>query len=83
MTIKAANGKSMTAQKVFTESLRFMKDDALKTISGSTAGRKFLASDFTWVLTVPAIWDPSAKQFMRKAATEVKLQILRNYTSAM
>jgi len=82
MTIKAANGKSMTAQKVFT-SIRFMKDDALKTISGSTAGRKFLASDFTWVLTVPAIWDPSAKQFMRKAATEVTLQILRNYTSAM
>ncbi|XP_072253690.1 heat shock 70 kDa protein 12A-like [Leuresthes tenuis] len=68
--IKAANGKSMTALKVFTESLRFLKDDALKTISASTAGMKFLASDFTWVLTVPAIWDPSAKQFMREAATE-------------
>ncbi|XP_072253694.1 heat shock 70 kDa protein 12A-like [Leuresthes tenuis] len=70
VTIKAANGKSMTALKVFTESLRFLKDDALKTISASTAGMKFLASDFTWVLTVPAIWDPSAKQFMREAATK-------------
>ncbi|XP_072252976.1 heat shock 70 kDa protein 12A-like [Leuresthes tenuis] len=69
VTIKAANGKSMTALKVFTESLRFLKDDALKTISAK-AKRKFLASDFTWVLTVPAIWDPSAKQFMREAATE-------------
>ncbi|MEQ2300762.1 hypothetical protein AMECASPLE_029261 [Ameca splendens] len=69
VTVKAANGKEMTALKVFTESLRFLKDDALTTISSNT-GMKFLASDFTWVLTVPAIWDPSAKQFMREAATE-------------
>ncbi|XP_015254625.1 PREDICTED: heat shock 70 kDa protein 12A-like [Cyprinodon variegatus] len=69
VTIKAANGKEMTALKVFTESLRFLKEDALSTI-GSNTGVKFLASDFTWVLTVPAIWDPSAKQFMREAATE-------------
>ncbi|KAM9709863.1 heat shock 70 kDa protein 12A-like [Menidia menidia] len=70
VTIEAANGKSMTALKVFTESLRFLKDDALKTISAKAEGKKFIASDFTWVLTVPAIWDPSAKQFMREAATE-------------
>uniref|UniRef100_A0A3Q4FXW1 Heat shock 70 kDa protein 12A-like n=1 Tax=Neolamprologus brichardi TaxID=32507 RepID=A0A3Q4FXW1_NEOBR len=31
---------------------------------------QFIASDFTWVVTVPAIWDPSAKQFMREAATQ-------------
>jgi len=66
----------MTALKVFTESLRFLKDDALKTISASTAGMEFLASDFTWVLTVPAIWNPSAKQFMREAATEVRSRSL-------
>ncbi|KAM4731313.1 heat shock 70 kDa protein 12A-like [Anableps anableps] len=69
VTVKAANGKEMTAQKVFSESLRFLKDDALTTISSNTGG-KFLASDFTWVLTVPAIWDPSAKQFMREAAIQ-------------
>ncbi|XP_047225666.1 heat shock 70 kDa protein 12A-like [Girardinichthys multiradiatus] len=70
LTIKAANGKEMKALKVFTEALRFLKDDALKTIAKNTEGRKFLASDFTWVLTVPAIWDLSAKQFMREAATQ-------------
>ncbi|XP_038145562.1 heat shock 70 kDa protein 12A-like [Cyprinodon tularosa] len=70
VTIKAANGKEMTALKVFTEALRFLKEDALKTISSNVAGLQFLASDFNWVLTVPAIWDPSAKQFMREAATE-------------
>ncbi|XP_041858641.1 heat shock 70 kDa protein 12A-like [Melanotaenia boesemani] len=70
LTIKAANGKSMKALKVFAAALGFLKDDALKTISSNASGKKFVASDFTWVLTVPAIWDPSAKQFMRKAATE-------------
>lgn len=69
--IKAANGKSMKALKVFTEALRYLKDDALRTIAESTSGRTFIASDFTWVLTVPAIWDLSAKQFMREAATQV------------
>uniref|UniRef100_UPI003AAF882A heat shock 70 kDa protein 12A-like n=1 Tax=Centroberyx gerrardi TaxID=166262 RepID=UPI003AAF882A len=68
--IAAANGKSMSALKVMIETLRYLKEHALKTISDNTAGRKFTASDFTWVLTVPAIWDPSAKQFMREAATE-------------
>uniref|UniRef100_A0A4W6FIT4 Heat shock protein family A (Hsp70) member 12A.2 n=1 Tax=Lates calcarifer TaxID=8187 RepID=A0A4W6FIT4_LATCA len=70
VTIKAANGKSMKALKIFTEALRYLKEDALTTISAK-AGRRFIASDFTWVLTVPAIWDPSAKQFMREAATQV------------
>lgn len=30
-----------------------------------------LDSSVIWVLTVPAIWDESAKQFMEKAAIEV------------
>ncbi|KAL4009204.1 hypothetical protein ACER0C_003056 [Sarotherodon galilaeus] len=70
MTIEAANGKTMKALKVFTESLRYLKDDAQKTIARNTEGRKFIPSDFTWVLTVPAIWDSSAKQFMREAAAQ-------------
>ncbi|MED6240467.1 hypothetical protein ATANTOWER_021570 [Ataeniobius toweri] len=73
LKIKAANGKEMMALKVITETLRFLKDDALQTIAKNTEGRKFLASDFTWVLTVPAIWDHSAKQFMREAATQAGL----------
>uniref|UniRef100_A0A3P9PKB2 Heat shock protein 12B n=1 Tax=Poecilia reticulata TaxID=8081 RepID=A0A3P9PKB2_POERE len=71
LKIKAANGKSMKALKVFSDSLRFLKEDALRTISRNTGGeRLFIPSDFTWVLTVPAIWDPSAKQFMREAAMQ-------------
>ena len=69
--ITAINGKKMRALKVITESLRYLKDHALNFIAENTSGRTFTAPDFTWVLTVPAIWDASAKQFMRKAATEV------------
>ncbi|XP_032424290.1 heat shock 70 kDa protein 12A-like isoform X2 [Xiphophorus hellerii] len=70
LMIKAANGKSMKALKVFTEALRFLKDDALETINSNVNGRKFIPCDFTWVLTVPAICDLSAKQFMREAAMQ-------------
>ncbi|XP_026017347.1 heat shock 70 kDa protein 12A-like isoform X1 [Astatotilapia calliptera] len=70
VTIEAANGRSMKALKVFTEALRYLKEDALKFISEDSGGKQFIASDFTWVVTVPAIWDPSAKQFMREAATQ-------------
>jgi hypothetical protein len=34
-------------------------------------GLQFEMDDIAWVLTVPAIWDDAAKQFMRLAATEV------------
>ncbi|XP_038134001.1 heat shock 70 kDa protein 12A-like [Cyprinodon tularosa] len=70
LKIKDASGKPMKALNVFKESLRFLKQDALKTINSNTRGMKFIPSFFTWVLTVPAIWDPSAKQFMREAAKQ-------------
>ncbi|KAM9471673.1 heat shock 70 kDa protein 12A-like [Salvelinus alpinus] len=68
LMIKAQNGKSMSALKITTETLRYLKDHALKTIGDHTSGRQFIASDVTWVLTVPAIWNAAAKQFMREAA---------------
>ncbi|XP_073673533.1 heat shock 70 kDa protein 12A-like [Garra rufa] len=73
LMITASNGKTMKAIKVFSESLRFLKDHALAKIDETTEGRKFVASDVTWVLTVPAIWPAVAKQFMREAAVEAGL----------
>lgn len=69
--ITAKNGAQMKAMTVFSESLRYLKDHALDRIEKHTAGKKFIASDVTWVLTVPAIWHAAAKQFMREAAIEV------------
>lgn len=61
----------MKAIKVFSESLRFLKNHALEKIGENTGGRKYIAADATWILTVPAIWHAAAKQFMREAAVKV------------
>ena len=71
-TIKAANGKSLKALTVFSHSIKFLKDEALKVICERTGDTYFSVSDIQWVLTVPAIWTPVAKQFMREAAYEVR-----------
>jgi len=69
-TIKAANGKRIKAKTVFARSIKFLKDEALKIICQRTGDDHYNADDIQWVLTVPAIWTPKAKQFMREAAYE-------------
>ncbi|KAK5616722.1 hypothetical protein CRENBAI_024197 [Crenichthys baileyi] len=69
----SVNNKSVEALKVFTEVLRFLKVDALKTINVHLAGGKFTASDFTWVLTVPAYLKDFPKGFMVEAAIQAGL----------
>ncbi|KAG2465285.1 HS12A protein, partial [Polypterus senegalus] len=73
LMITAQNGKQMPALKVFSESLRYLKDHALKTVNESMSDFKFTSNDVTWVLTVPAIWDNAAKEFMRLAAEKAGL----------
>ena len=72
-SVKAANGKEVKAKLVFALSIKFMKDEAIKLISLETGDEQFKAEDIQWVLTVPAIWTPAAKQFMREAAYQVRL----------
>ncbi|KAJ7353745.1 hypothetical protein OS493_032615 [Desmophyllum pertusum] len=69
-SVQAANGKRIKAKTVFAHSIKFMKDEAIKLISDETGDQHFKAEDIQWVLTVPAIWTPGAKQFMREAAYE-------------
>jgi len=63
-----ASGKKVDALLVFSLSIKFMKDEAIKTIRTRIGDESFSAKDIQWVLTVPAIWSPAAKQFMREAA---------------
>lgn len=58
---------------MFSHSIKFLKDEALKVICERTGDEYFNVKDIQWVLTVPAIWTPVAKQFMREAAYEVRL----------
>ena len=69
--LTAANGKKVDALVVFSLSLKFMKDEAVKIIRARTGDESYSANDIQWVLTVPAIWKPAAKQFMREAAYKV------------
>ncbi|XP_058661614.1 heat shock 70 kDa protein 12A-like [Ammospiza nelsoni] len=70
MKLKATNGKFLPALTVFSESLRFMKEHALNTIKEASSQTVYDQEEFTWVITVPAIWSAAAKQFMRLAAKE-------------
>ena len=68
--LKAKNGESVPATEVFAISISYLKDKALETLKERTS-TEYTANDIKWVITVPAIWKPPAKQFMREAARNV------------
>lgn len=68
--IRAANGKHLKAKTVFAHAIKFLKEEALQMIRMETKDEGYKMEDIQWVLTVPAIWTPKAKQFMREAAYE-------------
>ncbi|XP_052778686.1 heat shock 70 kDa protein 12A-like [Mya arenaria] len=67
MEIKDETGKKLKANIVFSVAIRFLKDDLLQVIEDRLKG-DLKPEDISWVLTVPAIWDDSARQIMREAA---------------
>lgn len=71
MELVATNGERVRALLVFAHALRYFKDMCLREI-GEQSTSHVTVNDIRWVITVPAIWRESAKQFMRKAAVEVK-----------
>lgn len=70
--LSARNGKSMRALEIFSKALGFLKDKALQRIH-QQSGVEYTEREVRWVVTVPAIWKQSAKQFMREAAYEAGL----------
>lgn len=75
LVIPAANGRTQLAVDVFAHSLTFMKKHLLRAV-GAHLGYDPHPDTVRWVLTVPAIWDENAKQFMREAAYRVRTKIL-------
>lgn len=61
----------MMAIDVFSKSIEYLKDHMIK--ESETKRDGVHSRDIFWVLTVPAIWDDSAKQFMREAAIHVSI----------
>lgn len=71
-TIKDSNGKEISARLVFTHCIKFMKDDLMKMVERKKVDTEFKTENIRWVITVPAIWEEPAKQFMREAARELE-----------
>ncbi|KAK3580557.1 hypothetical protein CHS0354_009514 [Potamilus streckersoni] len=60
-------GKKLSAKAVFSMAIRYLKDDLLEDSTKRIADM-VKPEDIMWIMTVPAIWNDSAKQFMREAA---------------
>jgi hypothetical protein len=69
--IQDITGKSLSANVVFSLSIKYLKDDLIENLKSSLLDKVIQESDIHWVLTVPAIWNDAAKQFMRSAAEKV------------
>lgn len=54
---------------VFALSLEFFKDDLNKALKKT--GYDIEDDEVQWVITIPAIWNPRSKQFMRMVAEKV------------
>lgn len=70
MMLDDEKGLKMSALIVFSECIRYLKDHCVSLIAEKKVS--LTENDTHWVLTVPAIWDEPAKQFMREAAVVVK-----------
>ena len=73
LEIRAANGRSILATTVFAHAMRHFGTCCLQELQEQT-NFPVAMEDIQWVITVPAIWRQSAKQFMRHAALQVSLQ---------
>lgn len=76
-TLEARNRKRLKALDIFAYSLEYLKDKALERIC-ETSGVAYKTEEVLWVITVPAIWKQSAKQFMREAAYQAGLVTQNN-----
>lgn len=69
--VEDIKGKLLPAVDVFAHAIRYLKKCLTEEIERRDTSVYVQEENITWVLTVPAIWDDPAKQFMRKAAEKV------------
>ena len=79
LLLKAANGKHMLGIEVFSAAIKFLKEYFLENIKNRNARSKVTVDKVRCVLTVPAIWNNAAKQFMRESAEKVTLKTNLNF----
>ena len=67
--VEDISGKTMPAITIFSMAINYMREHMMNLIK--TRIPEIRQSDVIFVITVPAIWNDSSKQFMRKAAVAV------------
>ncbi|XP_069129617.1 heat shock 70 kDa protein 12A-like isoform X2 [Argopecten irradians] len=72
VTLKDIRDRELPALKVFSEAIKYLKGHLLKALEKRATDVK--DTDIEWVLTVPAIWNDPAKQFMRLAAEQAGIK---------
>ncbi|KAK3097633.1 hypothetical protein FSP39_011566 [Pinctada imbricata] len=73
LMLEDETGKKVNAEKVFAESIRYLKQHFLKMLNNQ--GKVIDDSEIQYTLTVPAIWNDSSKQFMRNAAKKAGIDV--------
>ena len=68
--VKAVDGRELPAVTVFSKALGYIKEITLKYLNEQV---EYPNRSILWILTVPAIWSPTAKQVMRTAAENVRV----------
>jgi hypothetical protein len=72
-------GRKMSAMDVFSASIKYLKDHLMNRCQQQLPDAT--DTDIRWVLTVPAIWNDTSKQFMREAAQLVISCLIIIFTS--
>lgn len=65
-------GKKMSAMDVFSACIKYLRDHLIQKCLQQLPDTS--DNDIRWVLTVPAIWNDTSKQFMREAAQKAGIQ---------
>lgn len=66
--IKAYNDSELPLSVILRESFVYIRNNMTEMLYSKGVINHMNATDFIWVLTVPAIWSDAAKSIMRKAA---------------
>jgi molecular chaperone DnaK (HSP70) len=73
--VKTVDGKKeLPALTICSMAIKFLKDHLTTTLDNRNTGVR--PDEVQWVLTVPAIWNDPAKQFMREAAERVNKDLI-------
>ncbi|XP_071156538.1 heat shock 70 kDa protein 12A-like [Mytilus edulis] len=68
MMLKDINGREMKASDIFACCIEYIKNKVFVRVEEAVRG--LTEEQIHWMITVPAIWNESARQFMREAATK-------------